>query len=183
MGNFFFDSWASLGRTAVITILAYIAMIALLRGFGKRTLSRMNAFDYIVTVALGSTLATAMLSKQVVLVDAILAFFLLMGLQFSISWLSIRSERVESWVKSSPCLLFYEGKFLRDSMKKERITEHEIWEAIRRAGHSTPEEVGAVILETAGNISVVSAWKTSDQGALKSVSGFKQILSEPSPNG
>ena len=61
----FFDSWASLGRTAVVGILAYVALVLLLRVSGKRTLSSMNAFDLVVTVALGSTLASVFLSSSV----------------------------------------------------------------------------------------------------------------------
>ena len=55
----FFDSWAGLGRVLVVGVLAYSALVLLLRISGKRTLTKMNAFDLVVTVALGSTLATA----------------------------------------------------------------------------------------------------------------------------
>ena len=61
----FFDGWMTLGRTALIGTLAYLALVLLLRVSGKRTLSQMNAFDFIVTVALGSTLATVLLSSSV----------------------------------------------------------------------------------------------------------------------
>ncbi len=56
-----FSSWATLGRITVVGILANISMVVLLHVTGKRTLSKMNAFDLIVTVALGSTLATVLL--------------------------------------------------------------------------------------------------------------------------
>jgi uncharacterized membrane protein YcaP (DUF421 family) len=63
--HIFFGGWESLLRTFVITVLAYVFLIVLLRGSGKRTLSKMNAFDFIVTIALGSTLATVMLNKSI----------------------------------------------------------------------------------------------------------------------
>ena len=62
-----FDSWVGLGRVIVAGILAYAGLILLLRISGKRTLSKMNAFDLVVTVALGSTLATVLLSRSVAL--------------------------------------------------------------------------------------------------------------------
>ncbi|RZJ88157.1 MAG: DUF421 domain-containing protein, partial [Hymenobacter sp.] len=83
MEKIFFTSWESLVRTLVISLLAYVGLIVMLRISGKRTLSKMNAFDLIVTVALGSTLATVLLSKSVALADGLLAFALLIGLQFS----------------------------------------------------------------------------------------------------
>jgi uncharacterized membrane protein YcaP (DUF421 family) len=93
-----------------------VALIILLRISGKRTLSKMNAFDFIVTIALGSTLATVLLNKSVSLADGVLALFLLIGLQFLITFFSVRSKRVSKLVKSIPTLLVYKGDLLQDAM-------------------------------------------------------------------
>jgi len=68
----FFSDWQTLGRTLVIGVLAYVMLIVLLRVCGKRTLSKMNAFDFVVTVAMGSTLATILLSGDRRAADAAL---------------------------------------------------------------------------------------------------------------
>ena len=81
----FFDSWAELGRVTVVSVCAYAALVLLLRVSGKRTLSKMNAFDLVVTVALGSTFATVLLSKDVALAEGVLAFALLISLQFAVA--------------------------------------------------------------------------------------------------
>lgn len=60
----FFENWSQILKILLTGAFAYIAIIIVLRLSGKRTLSQMNAFDFIITVALGSTLATAMLSKD-----------------------------------------------------------------------------------------------------------------------
>jgi uncharacterized membrane protein YcaP (DUF421 family) len=101
----FFDGWTGLLRVAVVGTLAYAALVLLLRVTGKRTLSKLNAFDLVVTVALGSTLATVLLSKDVALAEGVLAFALLILLQFAITWLSVRSERLQGLVKAEPQLL------------------------------------------------------------------------------
>lgn len=93
MNKLFFDSWESIIRTLVITVLAYLVLLFLLRVSGKRTLSKMNAFDFIITIALGSTLATVVLNKSVALADGVLAFFLLIGLQFVMTYLEVRSKK------------------------------------------------------------------------------------------
>src|SRR5690606_23219959 len=77
----FFDSWSGLVRVLVVGTLAYAGLVLLLRITGKRTLSKMNAFDLVVTVALGSTLATVLLSKDVALAEGLLALALLSFLQ------------------------------------------------------------------------------------------------------
>lgn len=88
----FFDSWTGLGRVIVVGTAAYVILVFMLRVSGKRTLSKLNAFDFVVTVALGSTLATILLSKDVALAEGVLALALLVFLQMGITWLSVRSE-------------------------------------------------------------------------------------------
>jgi uncharacterized membrane protein YcaP (DUF421 family) len=151
----FFDSWNSLLRTLIIGILAYFTMVFLLRISGKRTLSKMNAFDFIVTVALGSTLAAVIITRDVALADGALAFAILIFMQYIITWLSYRSKTITSLIKSDPVLLFYRGNFIENKMKKERVTKEEIFAALREQGISGTEQAEAVIIETDGSLSVI----------------------------
>lgn len=80
----FFDSWTGLGRVLLVGTFAYVALVAILRISGKRTLTKLNAFDLVVTVALGSTLATVLLSRSVALAEGVLAMVLVF-LQFMIT--------------------------------------------------------------------------------------------------
>lgn len=166
----FFDSWAELGRIVVMGVLAYIGLVLLLRVSGKRTLSKMNAFDLVITIALGSTFATVLLSKSVALAEGVLAFAVLISLQFVATWLSVRSSTVQRLLKNEPKLLFYEGRFLRDEMRAERVTEAEIEAAIRQQGMVNLDEVGAAVLETDGSVTVMLRADLSSANALKSVS-------------
>jgi uncharacterized membrane protein YcaP (DUF421 family) len=150
MDKMFFNDWESIARTLIMGICAYIGMIVLLRVSGKRTLTKMNAFDFIVTVALGSTLASVLLSKDVPLADGLLAFALLIFLQLSITWLSVRSNKISKLIKVESTLLVFRGEFLRDTMKAERITENEIFSMIRANGIGGVDQVDAVVLETDG---------------------------------
>ncbi len=109
MEEIFFNSWTGLLRVLIVGVLAYVSLVVFVRISGKRTLPKMNAFDLVVTVALGSTLATILLSKDVPLAEGLLALALLIGLQYLIAWLSIRSRKVESLVKSEPAMPFHQG--------------------------------------------------------------------------
>ncbi len=115
----FFDSWFGLLRVVIVGSLAYLFLVIVLRGTGKRTLSKLNAFDLIVTVALGSTLATVLLSEDVALAEGLAAFGLLAGLQFIITWASVRSGTVRRLVKSEPRLLVSRGEPLVGAMREE----------------------------------------------------------------
>jgi uncharacterized membrane protein YcaP (DUF421 family) len=169
MENFFFDNWFGLLRTLIVGFLAYVSLIVFLRLSGKRTLSKMNAFDFIVTVSLGSILATILLSKQVSLTSGALALALLIGLQYLITWTSIRIPWVRQAVTGEPTMLLYRGKFLTAALYKERVTEDEIRAAVRSAGLSSLEKAEAVILETDGSISVVQRAEGSNNSSLSSV--------------
>ncbi|MFN7138188.1 MAG: DUF421 domain-containing protein [Limisphaerales bacterium] len=159
----FFENWESLGRTALLAVLAYIWLVIVLRVTGKRTLSKMNAFDFIVTVALGSTLASILISRQTPLLDGMVALALLTFLQYAVAWSSVHSKWVRRIVKSEPTLLFYAGKFLEEQLCKERVVQDEILAAVRSEGVGALDKVEAVVLETDGSFSVI---KKSD-GAEK----------------
>lgn len=163
----FFDGWGELGRVLVVGTLAYAGLVTLLRFTGKRTLSKMNAFDLVVTVALGSTLATILLSKDVALLEGLLAFALLCGLQYAVAWASVRWPTFQSFVKSEPRLLYGGGVFLPAALRAERVTEEEVLAAVRSAGNPSMDSVRFVILETDGSFSVVPEGKGS--GALPGV--------------
>ena len=88
-----FGGWPTVARTAVVGVPAYAALVLLLRLSGKRTLSKFNAFDFVVTVALGSTLASVLISNSVALAQGVTAFVVLLGLQFAFTWLWVRRMR------------------------------------------------------------------------------------------
>jgi uncharacterized membrane protein YcaP (DUF421 family) len=150
-----FDSWAGLGRVLVVGTLAYIALVAILRISGKRTLTKLNAFDLVVTVALGSTLATVLLSKSVALAEGVLGMALLVFLQFVIAWLQARSPGFQALVKSEPTLIMHRGRFLDGALRAQRITREEVMAALRSNGVADGARVAAVVLETDGTIAVI----------------------------
>jgi uncharacterized membrane protein YcaP (DUF421 family) len=152
----FFDSWTDLARVLIVGTLAYAGLVTTLRLTGKRTLSKMNAFDFVVTVALGSTLATILLNRDVSLSEGLLALALLCLLQYVVAFLSVRSPGFQRIIKSEPRLLFHQGSFVREALRRERVTEEEILAAIRSQGHASISAVVSVILETDGTFSVVS---------------------------
>lgn len=171
----FFESWSSLLRVLVVGMLAYAALVALLRASGKRTLTKLNAFDLVVTVALGSTLATVLLNSSVALVDGVAAFALLIGLQWLVAFLSVRSSRFGALVKSEPSLLLHRGRFLDGAMRAQRVTREEVLSALRASGLTRQEDAAAVVLETDGSLSVVEERGGTGRGVelpvLRDVSG------------
>lgn len=152
----FFDNWQGLLRVLVVGTAAYVALVAMLRVSGKRTLSKLNAFDLVITVALGSTLATVLLTKDVALAEGLLAFALLVGLQFAVAWLQSRSPGFNRLVNAEPTLLYYRGQFLQAALRRQRLTEDEVRSAVRQKGLASLDTVEAVVLEPGADLSVVT---------------------------
>lgn len=167
-----FNNWSALAHTLFVGSLAYVVLIVLLRISGKRTLAKWNAFDFIVTVAFGSILATMLLSTDTSLIQGALGFGLLVLLQFFITWLSIRSPIVQNWIKTKPTLLVYRGELLYTAMRQERVTEGEIRATLRNSGIAAIESVDAVVLETNGSFSVIEQLDHAAASALVDVQGY-----------
>ncbi|MBV6624519.1 MAG: DUF421 domain-containing protein [Rivularia sp. (in: Bacteria)] len=167
-----FNNWESLQHTLVVGTLGYIAMIFLLRISGKRTLSKWNSFDFIVTIAFGSILASILLSTNTSLAQGILAIALLVFFQFIITWISVRSNIFRGWVKAEPTLLLFRGEFQHHAMRHQRVTEGEVLAALRENGMGALEDAEAVILETDGSFSVIKKLENSSASALVDVKGY-----------
>lgn len=123
LNGLFFDGCDGVMRTIVIGLAAYIFLIAPLRVSGKRTLSKMNAFDWVVTVSLGSTLASILISKGVALAEGVAGLMILVGLQFAVTWSSVRLGWVRKILTGEPKLLLDQGRMLHDAMRHTRISE------------------------------------------------------------
>lgn len=151
----FWSSWSDLARIVILGTLAYLGVILMLRAAGKRLLSKMNAFDFVVTVALGSTLATVLLSKDVALAEGLTALALLIVLQYLIAWLSVRITWLRRLTRSDPTLLFFRGRYLEDAMRRERVTPDSVRAGMRAQGYLYPGQVEAAVLETDGSLTVI----------------------------
>lgn len=142
-------------RALVAVPLLYLALVVFVRVSGKRTTSQMNNFDWIVTVAMGSMVATGVLSRDTSLLTVLLAISLILAVQYAITWLVIRSSLTRRLVKATPRLLVYQGQILTRDLCIERISELEVLAAVRAAGHHSLSEVHAVVLETDATMSVL----------------------------
>jgi uncharacterized membrane protein YcaP (DUF421 family) len=165
----FYDGIGDPVRILAVGAAAYAALLLVLRVSGKRTLATMNAFDLVVTVALGSTLATILLDRQVSFVDGVAALVLLVVLQFIVTWSVVRSRRVRRLVKSAPTLVLRDGVPLPDALRRHRITTGELHQAVRAHGLGDLDAVAAVVLETDGSFSLITRDRAGSGSALTSV--------------
>ena len=162
--NFFFDSWPALAKALLAAPILYALVVAGVRLTGKRTTGQMNNFDWIVTVAMGSITASGIVIDDVSLSEAGGAIAVLLALQWAITRLTLRSGKLDDFVKAEPALLVHEGRLLKDAMRRERITKDEVVAKLRGKGIAKLSDVSALILENDGTFSVLR--RDDTQGAV-----------------
>lgn len=158
----FYDGADQLVRVLITVVILYAATVAMIRISGKRSTSQMNNFDWIVTVAIGSMIASPILLDDVTIVESLVAIGMMFLLQWIVTKLIVRSRLAARVFKAKPTLLLYRGEFDREAMKRERVSESEIIGAIREHGFRDHNEIDAVVLESDAKLSVIPANADSD---------------------
>lgn len=164
-----FDSWTEVLRVLVIGSVAYAALVLVLRVSGKRTLAQLNAFDFIVTVAFGSTLATILLSSDVAFLEGLTALVLLAGLQFMIAWVYAHLPGARSVITARAVVLLNSREWQHAQLRRNRLSESEVLQAVRSTGAGDLSDVAAVVLETNGTLSVIPVSRVGDGSALQGI--------------
>lgn len=152
---YFWSSWEAIFRILVVGTITYFGIVLILRIAGNRTLSRMNTFDFILVIAMGSTFGRILTAHTVSIAEALTAFFLLVFLQFIFSFLEVRSLFFSRMITSPPILLFYRGEFLLKNMRKERVQKNDLIGIIRQKGIGGLEKIEAIVLEANGAFSII----------------------------
>ncbi|CAN5638015.1 DUF421 domain-containing protein [soil metagenome] len=152
---YFFGGWEPVLRIVVVGVLMYFALVLIFRVSGSRTLASMNAFDFIVTVAIGAVFGRTLTAQGVALVESVTALALLVALQFIVTWVQTRWSDFGEVIRNPPALLYFRGMFLDDAMRRQRITRDEILGAVRKSHLGSLGEVEAVVLEPSGEFSII----------------------------
>ena len=143
-------------KIAVLGPVALVWVVINVRIVGLRSFSKMTAFDFVTTVAIGSLLATAITaSSWPGYLQAVGGISALLLAQFVISKFRKASDSAEEAVSNDPVWLFREGEFLEDNMDCARITRDDLFGKMREANALKISDVHGIILEPTGDISVL----------------------------
>jgi len=155
------EKWFEASSTSLIAIVLtsigiYLAVILFTRIAGKRSFSKMSSFDFAMTVAIGSILASTILSKSVSLLQGIVGLAAVYVLQISAA-LFRRYDFIQKAIDNQPLLLMDGQKILHDNLRKARVTESDLKGKLREANVIQLSQVKAVVFESTGDISVLHA--------------------------
>jgi uncharacterized membrane protein YcaP (DUF421 family) len=147
----------SLGLVLLRTFVVYLTLLVALRLAGKRELGQMTPFDLVVLLLLSNAVQNAMVGPDTSLNGGILAAVALLGLNWTVDHLGLRSRRLQVTLQGSPTLLVNEGQFLDGNLRREGIAEEEVLQALREHGVDAVKGVKLAVLEVDGTISVIPA--------------------------
>lgn len=164
-------------RVLVVAPAAYVAVVLALRVGGPRTLAKLNAFDMVVTVAIGSILASTVTTSGPGLIVGVLGLCLLLMLQVALSWWTAHHPRRDGAVRAEPVLLVRDGVLLEGAVRRARLTPQEVRQAVRSGGFGGLDAVAAVCLESDGTLSVIGRSSCGDGSALTDVPGWDRPAS------
>ena len=133
----------------------YAALVVFTRLVGLRSFSKMSSYDFAMTVAIGSTVASVILSPGTPLLRGVVALASLYALQFAVGWVRARSRLVEHVVDNTPLLLMAGAEMIEANLLASRVNREDVWAKLREANVLDPAQVRAVVLETTGDISVL----------------------------
>ncbi|WP_072881126.1 DUF421 domain-containing protein [Salegentibacter echinorum] len=154
MENWFDASASSLLAILLSSIGIYISIILFTRLFGKRSFSKMSSFDFAMTVAVGSIIASTILSKSVSLIQGVTGLFFIYALQLIAAYFR-KYKAFQNLIDNTPLLLMDGKEVLYENLKKARVTESDLKGKLREANVIELKEIRAVIFETTGDISVL----------------------------
>lgn len=153
------SSWLVTSPTAILMVVIsslgiYISLIIFTRVYGVRSFSKMSSFDFAITVAIGSIIASVILSETPPLFQSIVALSSLFILQMTVAKLRNYSF-MRSMVDNKPILLMNGADILQNNMKAANVTREDLLSKLREANVTQFSQVKAVVMETTGDISVL----------------------------
>ncbi|MDQ4144877.1 MAG: DUF421 domain-containing protein [Actinomycetota bacterium] len=146
-------TWATLLLAALATLGIFISTVVYTRLTGLRSFSKMSSFDFAITVAIGSLIASVGLTSSALL-TGVVSLGTLFAMQTGIALLR-RVAKFSKVVDNEPLLLMAGEHMLSDNLRQARITEDDVRAKLREANVLNYEELRAVVLETTGDVSVI----------------------------
>jgi len=144
--------WNELGVVALSAVVLYALVIAAVRINGLRSFSKMTGFDFAMTIAIGTAMASGIVSPSISLAHGVVAVVTLFLAQHVVARFRTTGR---SFFDNEPLLLVDRGRVLEENLERARVTKDDLRAKLREANALDITKVHAVVLETTGDVSVL----------------------------
>ncbi len=138
------------------TSAVYLFIVIVFRIFGKTELAQLSITDLIFVLLISNSVQNAMVGSDNSLIGGLIAASVLFGINMAFKKLKFKFPALKKIIEGEPVILIYKGEIKKENCKKNGISEDELLQAIREHGSNAIEDIDSLILESDGNISVVS---------------------------
>jgi uncharacterized membrane protein YcaP (DUF421 family) len=139
----------------VKTVIVYGVLMVLMRLMGKRQLGDLELSELLVTVLISEVAADPITDPDMPLVYGLVPVMTLLGLEYFLSLLCLKSVKLRAFLSGKPALLMVHGRIDQTQMRRNRFTPDELTEALRNQGVLDLSQVEYAILETDGRLNVI----------------------------
>lgn len=135
--------------------VVYWFLFVIFRFVIRRDVGAVGLADVLIIVLVADASQNAMAGEYTSISDGLLLIATLIGWNLLLDWLAFRFRRVRRFAEPASLLLVLNGRLLPKNMRKEFITEEELWSQLRQHGVQKLDDVKAVYLEPDGNFSII----------------------------
>lgn len=144
--------WEYLARACIV----YFVLLLMIRVSGKRTMGQFTSFDMLLIVLLGNAVQNALLGSDNSVAGGLILAATLMSLNWSVGYLTARSDRIEHVLEGSPVILARDGHVYRDILRRELISRADFHKAMRENACAEVDDIALATLETNGHITILA---------------------------
>ncbi|WP_066311700.1 DUF421 domain-containing protein [Bacillus sp. FJAT-29814] len=145
------------------TLILYILIHIIFRVMGKREIGELSILDLVVFIMIGELAVVAIERPNVRIFDAILPMVILMLIQISMAFFSLKSKKFRDLVDGKPSIIINRGKVDEDAMRKQRYNFDDLLTQLREKNIRSIGDVEFAILESSGSLSVIEKLKTNNE--------------------
>ncbi|HSE59236.1 MAG TPA: YetF domain-containing protein [Nitrospiraceae bacterium] len=137
-------------------LVVYLVLLVVFRLAGRRTLSEMTSFDFVLLLIISEATQNAMLGNDYSITNGILVIITLVGLDILFTNWKHRSAFIERWLDGLPMVIVEHGRPLKSLMDRARLDEEDVLAAARKSqGLERMEQIKYAVLEVGGGISII----------------------------
>ncbi len=131
-------------------VLVYLALVVLLRVFGKRELAQLNPFDLVVLLSVSNTVQNAIIGDDNSLTGGLLGALSLFAMNYFVVRFLFKHRRLDQLLEGSPTTLISQGKIAEKGLAKELLSVSELVTVAHKQGFDRIEDVETCVLEPGG---------------------------------
>jgi uncharacterized membrane protein YcaP (DUF421 family) len=137
-------------------LAVYVILLVVFRISGKRTLSQVTTFDFVLLLIIAEVTQHALLGQDYSMTNFVLLVATLIGMDIAMSFVKERSPRLDRLLEGQPLVIVEDGKALHDRMQKARVDDEDVLTAARmHQGLERMEQIKYAVLERNGGITIV----------------------------